>query len=84
MIVYKGDAKINAIKAVREMTGLGLKDSKDAMEQGFDVIGLDEPTVRDRLNCILHEGTYLPSRGSFEIFCAPLEIRFNQTHLVRR
>jgi large subunit ribosomal protein L7/L12 len=28
-----GDKKINVIKAVRELTGLGLKEAKDAVEQ---------------------------------------------------
>jgi large subunit ribosomal protein L7/L12 len=32
MITSAGDAKINAIKAVREITGLGLKEAKDLVD----------------------------------------------------
>jgi len=32
VLVDAGDKKINAIKAVREITGLGLKEAKDAVE----------------------------------------------------
>jgi large subunit ribosomal protein L7/L12 len=32
ILVSAGDKKINAIKAVREITGLGLKEAKDAVE----------------------------------------------------
>ena len=32
VITSAGDAKINAIKAVREITGLGLKEAKDLVD----------------------------------------------------
>lgn len=35
-IEYFGDRKIAAIKAVREVTGLSLRDAKDAVEQVFE------------------------------------------------
>lgn len=38
-MVYKGERKINAIKAVRKIAGIGLKEAKDACENesGFIV-----------------------------------------------
>lgn len=33
VIVNSGDKKINVIKVIREVTGLGLKEAKDASEQ---------------------------------------------------
>lgn len=33
IIVNSGDKKVNVIKVVREITGLGLKEAKDATEQ---------------------------------------------------
>lgn len=32
-----GDKKINVIKAVRELTGLGLKEAKEAVEKGGNI-----------------------------------------------
>jgi large subunit ribosomal protein L7/L12 len=32
MLTHTGDAKINVIKAVREITGLGLKEAKDLVD----------------------------------------------------
>ena len=32
MLTHPGDAKINVIKAVREITGLGLKEAKDLVD----------------------------------------------------
>jgi large subunit ribosomal protein L7/L12 len=32
MLTHPGDAKINVIKAVREITGLGLKEAKDMVD----------------------------------------------------
>lgn len=37
MIHYNGAAKINAIKVLRQVTGLGLFESKDCVEQGFSL-----------------------------------------------
>ena len=37
-IVINGDKKINVIKVVRALTGLGLKEAKDAVEQTPSVI----------------------------------------------
>ena len=38
VLVYGGDKKINVIKVVRALTGLGLKEAKDAVEQTPSVI----------------------------------------------
>jgi len=32
ILTHQGDAKINVIKAVREITGLGLKEAKDLVD----------------------------------------------------
>jgi large subunit ribosomal protein L7/L12 len=44
-----GDNKINAIKAVREITGLGLKEAKDMVDGAPKVIkaGVDKATADD-------------------------------------
>lgn len=39
ILVESGDKKINVIKVVREITGLGLKEAKDAVEKGADSLG---------------------------------------------
>lgn len=44
-----GDAKINVIKAVRELTGLGLKEAKDIVDAAPKVVkeGLDKAAAED-------------------------------------
>lgn len=43
LFIYRSDGKITAIKAYRERTGLGLKESKDAIEAAAkDVFGVPE------------------------------------------
>ena len=37
MLTEAGDKKVNVIKAVRELTGLGLKEAKDLVEAGGKV-----------------------------------------------
>jgi len=39
-----GDRKIAAIKTVREVTGLGLRDAKDAVEQVYETYGTHKRT----------------------------------------
>jgi len=48
-IVAAGDNKINAIKAVREITGLGLKEAKDLVDGAPKVVkaGVDKATAED-------------------------------------
>lgn len=38
VLVSHGDKKIDVIKVVREVTGLGLKEAKDMVEKGNEVI----------------------------------------------
>lgn len=44
-----GDAKINVIKAVREITGLGLKEAKDIVDAAPKMVkeGVDKATADD-------------------------------------
>ena len=44
--------KIDAIRVLREETGMGLKDAKDAVEQGL----LDHPDVKSQLDDITRQG----------------------------
>jgi len=48
-ITAAGDNKINAIKAVREITGLGLKEAKDLVDGAPKVVkaGVDKATAED-------------------------------------
>ncbi len=48
-ITAAGDNKINAIKAVREITGLGLKEAKDVVDGAPKVVkaGVDKATAED-------------------------------------
>ena len=51
-----GDKKINVIKAVREATGLGLKEAKDLVEKGGQAVKKDlEKTVAEELKKKLEE-----------------------------
>ena len=49
VIVDSGDKKINVIKVVRALTGLGLKEAKDATENVPSTIkeGVDKATAED-------------------------------------
>jgi len=49
IIVDSGDKKINVIKVVRALTGLGLKEAKDATENVPSTIkeGVDKATAED-------------------------------------
>jgi large subunit ribosomal protein L7/L12 len=48
-LVAAGNNKINAIKAVREITGLGLKEAKDLVDGAPKVVkaGVDKATAED-------------------------------------
>jgi len=39
------ERKIVGIKAIREVSGLGLKDAKEAFEQVFETYAIDDPRV---------------------------------------
>ncbi|MDO8629594.1 MAG: 50S ribosomal protein L7/L12, partial [Phycisphaerales bacterium] len=48
-LVTVGDAKINVIKAVREITGLGLKEAKDIVDAAPKAVkeNVDKATAAD-------------------------------------
>lgn len=48
-ITSAGDSKINVIKAVRELTGLGLKEAKDIVDAAPKMVkeGADKATAED-------------------------------------
>ncbi|MDE7174263.1 MAG: 50S ribosomal protein L7/L12, partial [Helicobacter sp.] len=52
ILVESGDKKINVIKVVREITGLGLKEAKDAVEKTphLYLIPISEPTRHLRIS----------------------------------
>src|SRR3989339_2201432 len=53
-----GDNKINAIKAVREITGLGLKEAKDLVDGAPKMVkeGVDKATAEDTLKKLTDAG----------------------------
>lgn len=53
-----GDNKINAIKAVREITGLGLKEAKDLVDGAPKMVktGVDKATAEDTLKKLTEAG----------------------------
>ncbi len=57
-ITAAGDNKINAIKAVREITGLGLKEAKDLVDGAPKVVktGVDKATAEETLKKITDAG----------------------------
>ncbi len=57
-ITAAGDNKINAIKAVREITGLGLKEAKDIVDGAPKVVktGVDKATAEETLKKITDAG----------------------------
>lgn len=57
-ITAAGDNKINAIKAVREITGLGLKEAKDLVDGAPKMVktGVDKATADDTLKKLLEAG----------------------------
>ncbi len=57
-ITAAGDNKINAIKAVREITGLGLKEAKDLVDGAPKVVkaGVDKATAEDILKKLTEAG----------------------------
>lgn len=66
LLNIKSDQKIHMIKAVRQITGMGLKEAKDGVEAGFVVQTNDiEPFLwhlsaqvahhnRERLTCVIN------------------------------
>ncbi|OGL94860.1 50S ribosomal protein L7/L12 [Candidatus Uhrbacteria bacterium RIFOXYB12_FULL_58_10] len=57
-ITAAGDNKINAIKAVREITGLGLKEAKDLVDGAPKMVkeGVDKATAEDVLKKLTDAG----------------------------
>lgn len=57
-ITAAGDNKINAIKAVREITGLGLKEAKDLVDGAPKMVktGVDKATAEDTLKKLTDAG----------------------------
>lgn len=57
-ITAAGDNKINAIKAVREITGLGLKEAKDLVDGAPKMVktGVDKATAEDTLKKLTEAG----------------------------
>lgn len=57
-ITAAGDNKINAIKAVREITGLGLKEAKDLVDGAPKMVktGVDKATADDILKKLQEAG----------------------------
>lgn len=57
-ITAAGDNKINAIKAVREITGLGLKEAKDLVDGAPKMVktGVDKATADDVLKKLTEAG----------------------------
>ena len=57
-ITAAGDNKINAIKAVREITGLGLKEAKDLVDGAPKMVktGVDKATAEETLKKITDAG----------------------------
>lgn len=78
----KHNLKINAIKALRSVTGIGLKEAKDAVENE-DGFRLPTPIANILLNCNYPDARYGANLNPVDLFVShdPWERKRNSTYI---